>query len=155
MVNVKGKNMMNQPIVVERVYDVPVSKLWDAISNNEQLKKWYFQISEFKPIVGFEFSFSGGAKGEYKHLCRVSEVITEKKLTYSWRYEGYPGNSFVSFELFEEGKKTKLILTHVGLESFKDAGADFAPEKFAEGWNYILGTSLKKYLEPEKATVSP
>jgi uncharacterized protein YndB with AHSA1/START domain len=147
--------MSNQPVVIERIYDVPVSKLWDAITNNEKLKKWYFQIYDFKPIVGFEFSFSGGAKGEYKHLCKVTEVIPEKKLTYSWRYEGYPGNSFVSFELIEEGNKTKLKLTHVGLESFKDAGVDFASDKFAEGWTYILGTSLIKYLEPEIAKISP
>ena len=147
--------MSNQPFVIEQAYDVPVSKVWDAITNNEQMKKWYFQIPDFKPIVGFEFSFSGGAKGEYKHLCKVTEVIPGKKLTYSWRYEGYPGNSFVSFGLFEKGNKTNLILTHSGLESFKDAGPDFAPEKFAEGWTYILGTSLKKYLASEIVTVSP
>jgi uncharacterized protein YndB with AHSA1/START domain len=145
--------MSNQPFVIERVYDVPVSKLWDTITNNEQLKKWYFQISDFKLIPGFEFSFSGGAKGEYKHLCKVMEVLPGKKLTYSWRYEGYPGNSVVTFELFEEGKKTKLKLTHSGLESFKDAGADFTPEKFAEGWTYILGTSLKEYLEKQSVRV--
>ena len=149
----KIKKMNNQPFVIERLYDVSVSKLWDTITNNELLKKWYFQIADFNPVVGFEFSFSGGTKGEYKHLCRVTEVIPEKKLTYSWRYEGYPGNSFVSFELYEEGKKTKLKLTHSGLESFKDAGADFAPEKFAEGWTYILGTSLKEYLEKEPVRV--
>ncbi|HLA57922.1 MAG TPA: SRPBCC domain-containing protein [Puia sp.] len=147
--------MSHQPIIIEQVYAVPVSKVWDAITNNEQLKKWYFQIPDFKPVVGFEFSFSGGEKGEYKHLCKVTEVIPGRKLAHSWRYEGYPGNSFVSFELFDEGKKTKLKLTHTGLESFKEAGADFAPEKFAEGWIYILGTSLKKYLEPEIAKVTP
>jgi len=143
--------MSDQPFIIERVYEVPVPKLWDAISSNEHLKKWYFQISEFKPVVGFEFSFSGGAKGEYKHLCKVTEVIPAKKLTYSWRYEGYPGNSFVSWELSDKGNKTKLKLTHTGLESFKDAGADFAPEKFAEGWNFILGKSLKEYLDSEPA----
>jgi uncharacterized protein YndB with AHSA1/START domain len=141
--------MSNQPFVIEQVYDVPVLTVWNAITKNEQLNKWYFNIADFKPVLGFEFSFSGGAKGEYKHLCRITEVIPEKKLTYSWRYEGHPGNSFVSFELYEEGKKTKLKFSHSGLESFKEAGADFAPEKFAEGWAYILGTSLKGFLEPE------
>jgi uncharacterized protein YndB with AHSA1/START domain len=140
--------MSNQPLVIEQIYDAPVSKVWDAITINEQLKKWYFQIPDFKPVVGFEFSFTGGAKGEYTHLCKVTEVVTGKKIAHSWRYEGFPGNSFVSFELFEEGKKTTLKLTHSGLESFKGAGGDFAPEQFADGWNHILGTSLKKYLEP-------
>ncbi len=146
--------MSNQPFVIVEDYDIPVTKVWDAITNNEQLKKWYFQIPDFKPVVGFEFSFSGGAKGEYKHLCKISEVIPGKKLTHSWRYEGYPGNSFVSFELIEEGKKTKLKLTHTGLESFQDAGPDFTPEKFADGWAYILGKSLKGFLEPETIKVT-
>src|SRR5579863_269076 len=145
--------MSHHPLVIERIFDVPVTKVWDAITDNEHLKKWYFQIPDFKPIIGFGFSFSGGAKGEYKHLCTVTEVISGRKLTYSWRYDGYPGNSIVSLELFEEGKKTKLKLTHSGLESFKNAGPDFAPEKFAEGWAYILGTSLKGFLESQSERV--
>ena len=147
--------MSNQSVVIEQIYDAPVSKVWDAITNNKQLKKWYFQISDFKPVYGFEFSFSGGAKDEYKHLCVVTSVIEGKKIAYSWRYEGYPGNSYVSFELFEEGDKTKLILRHTGLESFKDAGSDFGPEKFADGWSYILGTSLKGFLENKPETLNP
>lgn len=146
--------MSSQPFVIEQEYRVSVSKVWDAITDNEQMKKWYFQIPDFKPVVGFEFSFSGGANGEYKHLCKITEVIPGKKLVHSWRYEGYPGNSFVSFELLEEGKKTKLKFTHTGLESFKEASADFGTEKFAKGWTYILGSSLRGYLEPETAKVS-
>ena len=145
--------MSNRPFVIEQIYDVPVLTIWDAITKNEQLNKQYFDIEDFKPVVGFEFSFSGGSKGEYKHLCKVTEVIPGKKLTYSWRYEGYLGNSFVSFDLFEEGNKTNLRLTHSGLESFKDAGPDFTPEKFAEGWSYIPGTSLKGFLEPKSVRV--
>lgn len=141
--------MNYQPFIIEQVYHVPASKVWEAITDNEQMKKWYFRIPYFKPVVGFEFSFSGGANGVYKHLCKVIEVIPGRKLTHSWRYEGYPGNSLVSFELFEEGKRTRLKLTHTGLESFKEAGSDFQPEKFSEGWTYILGTSLKGFLEPE------
>ncbi|HEY2347715.1 MAG TPA: SRPBCC domain-containing protein [Puia sp.] len=141
--------MSELPFIIERTYDVSVSKLWEVLTDNEQLKKWYFQMPDFKPMVGFEFSFSGGAKSEYKHLCRVTEVVPKKRLAYSWRYEDYPGNSIVSFELSEEGKKTKLRLTHFGLESFKGAGPDFGKDKFAEGWTFILGKSLKEYLESE------
>ena len=111
--------MNYQPFIIEQVYHVPASKVWDAITDNEQMKKWYFQIPDFKPVVGFEFSFSGGANGEYKHLCKVIEVIPGRKLTHSWHYEGYPGNSLVSFELFEEGKRTKLKLTHTGWKVLK------------------------------------
>lgn len=147
--------MSNQPFVIERLFDVPVTKVWDALTKNEQMKKWYFQLPDFKPVVGFEFTFSGGADDQrpYQHLCKVVEVIPGKKLAYSWRYDGYPGNSIVSFELFEEGKKTKLRLTHTGLETFDQANPDFAKKNFKEGWTSILDKSLKSFLEAESVKV--
>ena len=74
-------------------------------------------------------------------------MVVEKKLSYSWRYEGYPGNSIVTFELFEEGNKARLTLTHEGLETFPNHLADFAKESFAKGWTHIIGTSLKDFVE--------
>ncbi len=143
--------MNNQPFVIERVFDVPVEKVWDAITINEQMKKWYFQLADFKPVVGFEFQFTGKAdeNTEYLHLCKITEVVIGKKLTYSWRYNGLPGISFVSFELFAEGKKTRLKLTHTGIESFASGGPNFEKQSFEKGWTYILDKSLKGFLEGE------
>ncbi|MEO6721895.1 MAG: SRPBCC domain-containing protein, partial [Ferruginibacter sp.] len=74
-----------------------------------------------------------------------------KKLTYSWKYDGYPGESFVTFEIFEEGDKTKLVLTHKGLETFPADNPDFKKENFVMGWNDIIGKSLLEYLEKPNA----
>ena len=52
-----------------------------------------------------------------------------------------------SFELFSEGDKTKLVLTHSGLETFPSATNAFAKENFVEGWTHIINISLKDYLE--------
>lgn len=141
--------MNNHPLEIERLFDAPVSKVWDALTLNEQMKKWYFQIQEFKPEVGFEFGFIGKTEVgiEYLHLCKITEVLPLKKLVYSWRYDGLPGISFVSFELFEEDKKTRLRLTHSGIESFASGGRDFSKENFSGGWTYILDKSLKDYLK--------
>lgn len=140
----------SQPFIIERMYNAPVAKVWQALTDNAEMKKWYFDIAGFKPEVGFEFSFVGqGKEGEnYVHLCKVTEVIKEKKLTYSWRYKGYEGNSFVTFELSAEGEKTKLKLTHAGLETFPATNSNaFAKANFAEGWTHITGTSLKQFVE--------
>ena len=75
-------------------------------------------------------------------------MIAGKKLSYSWRYDGYAGNSVVSFELFEEGNKTRLKLTHEGLETFPLSNPDFAKGNFVAGWNHILDKSLKVFVEP-------
>ena len=141
--------MNNQPFVIERVYNAPASRIWKALTDKNEMEKWYFKLSDFKAERGFEFTFPGeGRKGEkYIHHCKVTDVIAEKKLSYSWAYEGYPGNSEVTFELFPEGDKTRLRLTHAGLETFPQDNSDFARESFTEGWTYITGTSLKEYLE--------
>ncbi len=91
--------MDNQALVFERLFDAPASKVWKAITDKEEMKKWYFDLPAFKAEVGCNFQFSGGPSPEkqYLHLCEVTEVIPEKKLTYSWRYDGYAGNSFVTF----------------------------------------------------------
>ena len=142
--------MNTEPFVIERIYNAPIAQVWKAISDKNEMKKWYFDIAAFKAEVGFEFSFVGtGKEGEkYVHLCKVIEVIKEKKLTYSWRYEGFEGNSYVTFELSAEGEKTKLKLTHAGLETFPaTANNAFAKENFAQGWTYITGTSLQQFVE--------
>lgn len=141
--------MSQQPFVIERTYNAPVAKVWDAITNEDQMRQWYFNISGFKPEVGFEFEFSGGEKGgeQYRHLCKVTIVESLKKLAYTWRYDGYPGNSEVAFELFDEGDQTKVKLTHTGLESFAANGKMFQPESFAAGWNAIIGKNLKEFTE--------
>jgi uncharacterized protein YndB with AHSA1/START domain len=140
--------MKNEPFVIERTYNAPINKVWDAITNHEKMQEWYFKMEDFKPEVGFEFEFLGGSKEKsYKHLCKVTEAIPGKKLTHSWKYDGYPGESFVTWELFDEGGKTRLKLTHTGLETFPQNNPDFAKESFSKGWTYITGTSLANYLE--------
>jgi len=142
-----------QPFVIERSYNAPVEKVWDAITDKSQMKQWYFDLDDFKPEVGFEFRFDGGSDDKiYHHICKIVEVVPNKKLKYSWKYEGFEGMSYVTFELFEEGKTTTVKLTHEGLETFPQNNPDFAKESFMQGWTYILGTSLKNFLEKQAIT---
>src|SRR4029077_16534570 len=109
--------------------------------------QWSFDIPQFKPEVGFEFEFSAGKNDvQYLHRCKVIEVVPEKKLAYSWRYEGYAGDSLVTIELFAEGNQTRLRLTHTGLETFPKL-PDFDRKNFAAGGPYLIGESLKAFVE--------
>lgn len=140
--------MNNEPLQFERTYKAPVQKVWKALTDRDEMKKWYFDLAEFKPEVGFEFTFTGGTpEKQYLHLCRITEVVPEHKLAYTWRYDGYTGNSLVTFELFAEGEETRLVLTHAGLDTFPADEPGFNINNFKEGWTYITGTSLKNYLE--------
>lgn len=140
--------MKQTPFVIEQTYNAPVEKVWKAITDVNQMRQWYFDLKDFKPEVGFEFQFEGGKDNDvYVHLCKVTEVETGKKLTHSWRYEGYEGNSFVTWELFPEGDKTRVKLTHSGLETFPQHDPNFKRESFAGGWTHITGISLKNFVE--------
>ena len=147
--------MKTEPFVIEKILDAPVSKVWHALTDNAEMKKWYFDLPDFKAQPGFKFQFTGGPSPEkqYLHLCEVTEVNPLKKLSYSWKYDGYAGNSLVTFELSDEGNKTRIKLTHAGLETFPSDNPDFAAENFAEGWTQIITTSLKDFVE--KLTTSP
>lgn len=148
--------MKDEPFIIERTFNVSIEKVWKAITEKDEMKQWYFDLSEFMPEVGFGFQFyAGDAKNQWLHVCKITEIVAGKKLTYSWRYDGYPGISFVTFELFNEGNlpngmagKTRLKLTHAGLESFPgDTVPELKKENFAEGWTEIIGTNLKEFLE--------
>lgn len=141
--------MKQDSFIIERIYNASKEQVWKAITDKQEMKQWYFDLEEFKPEIGFEFRFKGGPEDgvQYLHICEITEVVFAKKLTYSWRYDGYEGISYVSFELYEEGNKTKLKLTHTGLETFPASVKDFAKENFIAGWNHIIGVSLKNYLE--------
>ncbi|MHA4895892.1 SRPBCC family protein [Pedobacter sp. PWIIR3] len=142
--------MQAQPLIVERSYHAPIEKVWKAISDKNQMKHWYFQLEEFRAEKGFTFEFSGGDdKEQYLHRCVVLEADPPNKLSYSWTYPDHNnGYSVVTWELFDKGDgNTLLRLTHEGLESFPKDSPNFAVASFTQGWNFILGESLKKYLD--------
>ncbi|HEY4155597.1 MAG TPA: SRPBCC family protein [Puia sp.] len=137
-----------KPLILEKTLPAPANRVWQALTDSSQMRKWYFDIPEFKPEPGFEFRFTAGSESKtYVHLCKVTEVIPGRKIAYTWRYQDCPGESEVSFELFPEGSNTRVRVTHSGLESFPQDSKDFAKESFTEGWNQILGTSLWKFVE--------
>ena len=145
------KQNLAEALVIERTFNAPVGRVWEALTEVKKMRHWYFDLKEFEPKVGFEFSFVGENEGrKFVHLCEITEVEVDKKLAYSWRYEGYGGKSFVTFELFSENDKTRVKLTHEGLETFPANNPDFAKENFAGGWTYIIGTSLKEFVEKTK-----
>lgn len=148
--------MENKTIIIERLLSATTDKVWSAITNKDEMKNWYFDLEEFRPEIGFKFQFVGGhEKGiQYTHICEVTEVIYLKKITYSWCYAGYSGVSFVTFELFKHEDKTLLKLTHRGIGSFPNENADFELHNFENGWNEIINSSLKDYLENKSYQIS-
>ena len=143
--------MSSNPVIVEKLVNAPVKKVWQALTDKDLMKQWYFDVSDFQPEVGFEFSFAGkGSKGEeYIHLCKVTEVIPLKRLQYSWQYKEIEGFSIVTFELSAEEDKTLVKVTHTGLETFPQNKTDFGRSSFNGGWTEIITSLLPKFVEKD------
>jgi Uncharacterized conserved protein len=141
------KNELAEAVVIERTFNAPVGRVWKALTDVEEMRQWYFNLKQFKAEVGFEFEFVVEHEGTtYHHLCKVTEVIPQKKIAYTWRYKGHEGDSLVTFELFADGDETRLKLTHQGLETFPKTAA-FARKNFEAGWTAIIDSELKQFLE--------
>ena len=142
--------MTPEAIVMERTLNAPVARVWKALTDVDQMRQWYFDLKEFRPQVGFEFEFVVEHEGNtYHHLCRVTDVIPETKIAYTWRYKGEPGDSLVTFELAPEDDKTRLKLTHTGIETFPKTPA-YARKNFEAGWTAIIGSELKEFVEKKQ-----
>jgi uncharacterized protein YndB with AHSA1/START domain len=139
--------MNTNPIIVVELLDAPVEKVWQAITTKEEMKDWYFDLPAFKAEKGFQFQFiATGPKGEeYMHVCEIKEVIPYKKLSYTWTYDGYKGDSLVMFELTKMEDQTKLRLTHSGVESFPKSNSDFDKSNFEMGWTTLITKLLVKH----------
>jgi uncharacterized protein YndB with AHSA1/START domain len=141
------KHDLAEAVMMERTLNAPVARVWSALTDVDQMRQWYFDLKEFRPEVGFEFEFVVEHEGmKYHHLCKITEVIPQKKIAYTWRYKGEPGNSLVIFELFREEENTRLKLTHTGIDTFPKTPA-YARKKFEAGWTEIIGSDLRQFVE--------
>jgi len=84
------------------------------------------------------------------HIWKVKEVEPLKKISYEWKFGGYPGDSVVSWELFSDGEGTRIVLTHTSVETFRgDLHPDLAVHNFVAGWTDFIGKKLKDFVEEE------
>lgn len=137
---------MSTPLIKEFDYNVPIGKVWQALTDVDKMKEWYFpQIQKFEPIVGYKFQFDDNSS-EYQKEWVVIKVKDDRTLAHSWAYKGYLGSSEVIFDLFADENKTRLRVTQTDLESFPNH-PHFKRERFEWGWDNLLEQNLRHLLE--------
>ena len=142
---------MEIPLIKEFHFRADIGKVWQALTDIEKMKRWYFpQLQQFEPVPGYKFLFEDDNR-QYSKEWLVTKVIKGKTLAHSWAYKGYPGISEVTFELFDSGNETMLRLTQTGLESFPDH-PHFNRARFESGWDTLLGQNLRTLLENDKGS---
>ena len=137
------------PVVVEQTFNASIEKVWDAITDINQMHQWYFDnIPAFEARVGFETQFNvQSEERNFLHKWKVTEATPKEKIAYMWTFAGYPGEGLVVFELFSQKNSTLLRVTNHGLESFPQDVAEFERESCIAGWTYFIQKRLKEYLE--------
>lgn len=107
--------------------DAAPEKVFEAISDPEQLDRYISHGAKVDLKVGGDYSFGWDPGGPQK----VLEVEPAKKLSYSWRYEGEP-DTVVTWELEGSENRTRLTLVHSGFApDTDDAG-------YRIGWTAYL-----------------
>jgi uncharacterized protein YndB with AHSA1/START domain len=126
-------------LVIHRVLDLPLNKVWKAITEAEEFKKWWGPEGFTCPSSTMEAKVGGkylncmkGPDGkEYWSTGTVKELITQKKLVVTDSFSDEKGNIknaseygmpgewprelVITFELEEADGATKLILHHEGI----------------------------------------
>ena len=136
------------PIIVEATYSVSIEKVWEAITELDQMQKWFFEnIEDFQPKVGFETKFVIQNEGKiFTHQWKIREVIPHQKISYDWNYAEYEGDGYVTFDVIKNEKETLLRLTSVVTADYPSDMIEFKRESGIGGWNYFLNDRLKNYL---------
>lgn len=140
---------MHENVTKSVKVNAPVEKVWKALTNKEDMKKWYFDIPDFELKEGNLFNFyEPGTEGKYHHHCEILEVIPNQKFKHTWSYPDFSKDkTILKWELQPDGDSTVVNLTHKGLENFSHLGKDFQKESFTAGWDEILNKSLKEFVE--------
>ncbi|TXF78894.1 SRPBCC family protein [Chryseobacterium sp.] len=143
---------MHENVVIKQKIKAPLEKVWTALTDRDQMKLWYFDIPDFELALHNQFNFyEPGGANKYHHHGEILEVIPQRKFKHTWSYPEFSKEkSIVKWELEPEGTDTLLTLTHKGLENFSHLGKDFQKESFTNGWNAIIGESLKDFIEKSK-----
>jgi len=140
--------MINSEIRKTIIANATPDKIFSAISNENELSKWWVDIPKLELKLGGKLSFrflkenSEQLKKDYIIKGKVIELILNKKLVYSWKPTDEPefSDSLVTWELEEfDSSKTKVKVTHSGLENCKSF------EKLDAGWTFFLNKLEKLY----------
>lgn len=137
------------PVVVEQDFNCTIDRLWSALTDPQEMVQWFFEnIPDFRPLVGFhtEFAVHVGEK-TFTHQWTVVEAIPKAKISYRWKYQEYPGDSFVHFTIKQLETGCSVTLETQVIEDFSDEVEEFRRASCVQGWQYFLQQRLKNYLQ--------
>lgn len=143
----KEKGIHPKPqIVIKKIFNQPLHKVWDSISDKTALSKWLMKTNDFELTVNHEFLFTTEPRGNFdgKIKCKVISFKENEELYYSWKAAGMIEPTYVRWTIKEIGKnETSLQLEHFGFQGFKGW---MTKHLLNAGWKKLLTKKLLNYL---------
>jgi uncharacterized protein YndB with AHSA1/START domain len=140
---------MKRDIKIE--WNLPYSdeKVWDMLTKKELVIKWMPAISDFSPIVGFEFEQHQNARGDWDGILyhKVIDLIPLIQFSYTFQSGPKKGtitlDTLVTFKLTSDKNGTKLKLEHSGFVGAKNCMTSLILEF---GWKNQIAKRFKSIL---------
>ena len=146
---------LQNEIVIQRVFSLPITKVWQAFTQPEQFKKWWgpkdftCPSSKMDARVGGKYlnCMRGPDGKEYWSTGVVKEFIPEKKLVITDSFSDENGNIISASELSMPGDWPRELLITINLEEADGATKlrlihEGVPaemrEECIQGWNESL-----------------
>jgi uncharacterized protein YndB with AHSA1/START domain len=150
------RNVTHSTFVLERIYDAPPSRVWDAWATEEAKRKWFGGDAEawtsLERAMDFRIGGREKAVGRWKSGTVSAfdalywDIIPEQRIvyTYEMHIDGTKISvSLATVELKPEGEGTRLKVTEAG--AFLDGYDDSGSREHGTGWLLDkLGESLKE-----------
>jgi uncharacterized protein YndB with AHSA1/START domain len=148
-------------LVITRVFDAPVERVWKAWTDPEEVKKWWGPKIFSAPVAKIDFRVGGKylfcmqsetgeeawkkglwSTGVYKEIVPMKKIVCTDSFadeqgnvvpaTYYGMNANFPLEMEVTVTFEDMGNKTKMTLRHVGMPTEEDqTGAN-------QGWNESL-----------------
>ena len=137
-----------EKLVVERSIWIaaPRERVWDAITDAEQLKQWWGDYWEIPALqVGATIKF--GDPNDLM-LATIAVLVPPRQFTIHWppQEQYHSIEMFTIFLLAEENDSTRVTVTETGFEALPDDIRQSRFDKTADGYTKVLA-NLKAHLE--------
>ena len=124
-------------VIASCVYDTDADDLWDALTNQQRLPRWFAPVSGDLKLGG-KYQVEGNAGGT------ITECERNKKIAVTWEFMG--GMSWVTITLTPAGDGTRLELEHVApIDPHWDK---FGPGAVGVGWDLSFMGLARHLAEP-------
>ncbi len=111
---------------IERTFNAPASKLFEAWTSVEVLRRWWHaEHSWATPIAEVDVRVGGAIRlvmrnpadgSEYAGRGEFTILEPPRRLAFTWAWENEPSaRQLVEVEFTEHGKRTTVVMTHTGL----------------------------------------